>query len=238
VIGPHRPLRIGGCRSRIMITVAPSDLRPVRSTYRRSLRSRIRERLLGNRSRPVMRSSVFASGGLGPDLGGGARFDRPRALAFGHRKTPLYGVGASARRTTQTPRRPMALAGSEERAGYEGSASVSTIHAAFATEVECKMALIPSNNFEAHDPSLIRLDAQDAVRLSRLRIVYRNLGRAADAHHAAGTRRVSATQIAPTSGRVVTQIQSDSSRADSPVRVRYAQPGSWSSTAQCRAFST
>jgi hypothetical protein len=61
-------------------------------------------------------------------------------------------------------------------------------------------------------------DAQDAGRLSRLKIV--------DARHAAGTRRVSATQIAPTSGEVVTEFQSDSSRADSPVRVRYAQPAS------------
>jgi hypothetical protein len=43
----------------------------------------------------------------------------------------------------------MALAGSEERADCEGSASVSAIHAPFATEVAC--------------PSLIRLDAQDAV---------------------------------------------------------------------------
>jgi len=33
----------------------------------------------------------------------------------------------------------MALAGSEERTGCEGSASVSTIHAPFPTEVECKM---------------------------------------------------------------------------------------------------
>jgi hypothetical protein len=38
--------------------------------------------------------------------------------------------------------RTMALAGSEERAGYEGSASVTTIHAPFVTEVECKMALV------------------------------------------------------------------------------------------------
>src|SRR5437763_9583613 len=52
------------------------------------------------------------------------------------------------------------------------------------------------------------------------------LARAADAHHAAGTRRVSATAMAPTSGRIVTQIQSDSSQADSPVRIRYAQPRS------------
>jgi hypothetical protein len=65
---------------------------------------------LRNRSCPVMRSSKFARGGLGPGLG--ARFDRrPCALAFGHRKTPLYGFGASARRTTQTPRRPNGAGG-------------------------------------------------------------------------------------------------------------------------------
>jgi hypothetical protein len=52
------------------------------------------------------------------------------------------------------------------------------------------------------------------------------LARAADAHHAAGTRRVSATRIAPNSGRIVTQIQSGGPRPDSPVRVLYAQPGS------------
>jgi hypothetical protein len=36
----------------------------------------------------------------------------------------------------------MALAGSEERAGWKGSASVTTIHAPFPTEVECKMASV------------------------------------------------------------------------------------------------
>jgi hypothetical protein len=45
-------------------------------------------------------------------------------------------------------------------------------------------------------------------------------------HHAARTRRVSAVLIAPPSGEVATQFQSDSSPTDSPVRVRYAQPGS------------
>jgi hypothetical protein len=35
----------------------------------------------------------------------------------------------------------MTLAGSEERAGCEGSVSVSTIHAPFPTEVEGKMAI-------------------------------------------------------------------------------------------------
>jgi hypothetical protein len=52
------------------------------------------------------------------------------------------------------------------------------------------------------------------------------LARPADAHHAAGTRKVSAARLAPTSGEVVTEFQSDSARTDSPVRVRYAQPGS------------
>ncbi len=52
------------------------------------------------------------------------------------------------------------------------------------------------------------------------------LARAADAHHAAGTRRVSAARLAPTSGEVVTEFQSDSSPTDSPVRIRYAQPAS------------
>jgi hypothetical protein len=52
------------------------------------------------------------------------------------------------------------------------------------------------------------------------------LARAADAHHAAGTRRVSATRIAPNSGRIVTQIQSGGPRPDSPVRVLYAEPRS------------
>src|SRR5204863_3693424 len=115
-------------------------------------------RLLGNRSRPAMRSSKFARDGLG--LGLGARFDRPRALVFGHRRTPLYGVGASARRTTQTPRRPMALAGSEERAGCEGSASVSAIHAPFATEVECKMASV------THPRMTSRMTLSDPTRCS------------------------------------------------------------------------
>ena len=46
----------------------------------------------------------------------------------------------------------MALAGSEERAGCEGSASVSTIHAPFPTEVECKMHGHSPENFESHDP--------------------------------------------------------------------------------------
>ena len=42
------------------------------------------------------------------------------------------------------------------------------------------------------------------------------LARAANPYHAARTRRVSAATLAPTSGEVVTEFQSDSSRTDSP----------------------
>jgi hypothetical protein len=45
---------------------------------------------------------------------------------------------------------------------------VSTIHAPFLTEVECKMASVITSEFEWHDP-LIRLDAQNAVRPSPLK---------------------------------------------------------------------
>jgi hypothetical protein len=45
-------------------------------------------------------------------------------------------------------------------------------------------------------------------------------------YHAARTRRVSVALIAPPSGEVATQFQSDSSPADSPVRILHAQPGS------------
>ena len=45
------------------------------------------------------------------------------------------------------------------------------------------------------------------------------LAGAANPYHAARTRRVSAAGLAPTSGEVVTQFQSDSARTDSPVRI-------------------
>src|SRR6478609_6037654 len=61
-----------------------------------------------------MTSSAHTSAGLAPDFGGGARLDRPRTLALGHVKTPLQGVGATARRTTQTPRRPNGAGGARE----------------------------------------------------------------------------------------------------------------------------
>jgi hypothetical protein len=65
----------------------------------------------------------------------------------------------------------MALAGSEERAGWKGSASVSAIHAPFPTEVECKMASVAhlgiSSRMTIPDPTR----CSGAVRLSRLKIV-------------------------------------------------------------------
>jgi hypothetical protein len=65
----------------------------------------------------------------------------------------------------------MALAGSEERAGCEGPASVSTIHAPFPTEVECKMPSVTHLRISSRTTLPERLDAQDAGRLSRLKIV-------------------------------------------------------------------
>jgi hypothetical protein len=54
-------------------------------------------------------------------------------------------------------------------------------------------------------------------------------------YHSPRTRRVSAAGLAPSSGEVVPQFQSDSARTDSPVRVLHAQPGSRVSTSQLPA---
>jgi hypothetical protein len=72
----------------------------------------------------------------------------------------------------------------------------------------------------------MRLDPRDPVRFSALRSSAEILAGAANPHHAARTRTVSAAGLAPKSGEVVTQFQSDSSRTDSPVRVLNAQPAS------------
>ena len=71
----------------------------------------------------------------------------------------------TARRTTQTPRRPNG-AGGARGANRSGSASVTSIHAPFTTEVECKMASFTHvENFGVHAPRLI-LDGHDPVRVS------------------------------------------------------------------------
>jgi hypothetical protein len=64
----------------------------------------------------------------------------------------------------------MALAGSEERAGCGGSASVSTIRAPFPTEVECKCT-VTHLRISSRTTLAERLDARDAARLSPLKIV-------------------------------------------------------------------
>ena len=90
----------------------------------------------------------------------------------------------------------MALAGSEERAGYEGSASVSTIHAPFPTEVECKMRR-----------SLTWMTLPDPTRCSgrcppfAFKIVCRNLGPsckcASCSWHAKGLRHPDCAYLRP-----------------------------------------
>src|SRR6266850_1963231 len=52
----------------------------------------------------------------------------------------LLSIGSAQQRaaTTQTPRRPTGAGGGEERAG-QAQASVTTMHALFKGEVECKM---------------------------------------------------------------------------------------------------
>jgi hypothetical protein len=86
----------------------------------------------------------------------------------------------------------MALAGSEERAGCGGSASVSTIHAPFPTEVECKCT-VTHLRISSRTTLAERLDALDAAASPRLRIVCRNLGPscrwASYSSHAKGLRR-------------------------------------------------
>ena len=112
------------------------DRGPVRPAQQRQ-----HPRLLGIRSRPVMRSSALASGGLGPGFGGGARLDRPRTLALGHVKTPLHGIGATARRTTQTPRRPNGAGGVRGASRLRRLSVPDHILAPFTTEVECKITV-------------------------------------------------------------------------------------------------
>ena len=89
----------------------------------------------------------------------------PRLIRIdGH--DPVRGGWRTARRTTQTPRRPNGVGGARG-ANRSGSASVTSIHAPFTTEVECKMASFTHvENFGVHAPRLIRIDGHDPVRVS------------------------------------------------------------------------
>jgi hypothetical protein len=70
------------------------------------------------------------------------------------------------------------------------------------------------------DRARLLLDIAKWRRLKRIS------DRAANRYDAPCAGRVSAAGLALTSGEVATQFQLDSSRADSAVRVRYAQPRS------------
>jgi hypothetical protein len=99
-------------------------------------------------------------------------------------KAPLHGIGATARRTTQTSQRPNG-AGGARGASRSGSASMTTLHAPFTTEVQCKMASVRA------DLCLHSSSAEISAG-------------ATNPYHAARTRKVSAAGLAPTSNEVVT----------------------------------
>ena len=87
---------------------------------------------------------------------------------------------------------------------------------------------------------LIRLGRKSSAKLrlsertrALMRFVSQNVARRdANPYNAARTRRVSAAGLAPTSGEIVTQIQSGGPRTDSLVRILHAQPASPVSTRQ------
>ena len=83
--------------------------------------------------------------------------------------------GVTARRTTQTPRRPNGTGGARG-ASPSGSASVTTIHAPFTTEVECKIAPVQA------DPSSNELFLR-MLPAAKDRLL--NLGRSCNPYHAA-----------------------------------------------------
>jgi hypothetical protein len=96
----------------------------------------------------------------------------------------------------------MALAGSEERAGWEGSASVTSMHAPFPTEVECKYRSIDlriSSRMTLPDPT--RCSGCDPPLASKDRLL--QSWPDCKCPHAVGAPTVSAVRIAPTSGRIV-----------------------------------
>ena len=99
---------------------------------------------------------------------------------------------------------------------------MTSIHAPFTSEVECKMASFTQVRFRGSCPSPDPNDGHDPVPVPEAPLI----ARAAIGYHAARTRRVSAAGLAPTSGQVVTQIQLGSPRPDSAVRILYAQPAS------------
>jgi hypothetical protein len=98
---------------------------------------------------------------------------------------------------------------------------VTTMHALFTTEVECKTASAQSILVIVRfsNDRLLKSWPELQTRLTQL------------------ARESLRRQAWPTSGEVVTGFQSDSSRTDSPVRVLHAQPGSRSPRALLKVAS-
>ena len=122
----------------------------------------------------------------------------------------------------------MALAGREERAG-QAQRPWPPFMLRLGRKSSAKSRLSERICFFTHlkISSLMTLpDAtRNAGRCAAPRSSAEILTGAANPYHAL-SRRVSAAGLAPTSGEVVTQFQSDSSRTDSPVRILHAQPRS------------
>ena len=96
----------------------------------------------------------------------------------------------------------MGAGGARGASRSSGSAAVTTIHAPFPTEVECKIGAVPRQD------RLLKSWPELQIRITQL------------------AREGSPRPVAPASGEVITQLQLDSSRTDSAVRVSYAQPSS------------
>jgi hypothetical protein len=141
---------------------------------------------------PVMRSSALVSAGLEPDFGGGARLHRACTLALGHVKTPLHGIDATARRTTQTPRRPNGAGGGER-------------------SEPVRLSVRDRHSCSVYDGSRV----QNGVGP----IVCRNLGRSCKIRIMQLAREGLRRRACAYSGEVATEFQSDSARTDSPVRI-------------------
>ena len=170
-----------------------------------------------------MRSSALAGGGLGPGFGGGARLDRLRTLepirsasiGIGDRLASELPLGFTGMRPllsmvwrNSAPHHPNPAEAQwrwrGKGANRSGSASVTTIHAPFTTEVECKMASFThvtiSRSMSPPDPNR----CSRCCPHSHLKVPAEMWARAAIGYHAAETRRVSAAGLALTSGQVVT----------------------------------
>ena len=143
---------------------------------------------------------------------GGAKPESASSLSARWRPKISSNASKSARR------RPNGAGGVEERADWEGSASVEHHSCSVSDEVECKIDVGRSReNFESYDPSMLR---SDPMRRSSVEIAHT----AAKSQPAAQTRMVSAARLTANSGEVVAEFQVDSSRADSPVRISHGQP--------------